>query len=172
MRACSGRDPAERGSSAIGPKPTPPRGEVQGSIRPRFGNRNDQQARKRAAGRHHAGVTRAAPQGTGEIAVQNAKQEQLLYKLQYVQDSVEVAVRDAASALDLALQRLELARAEYDLARRLASAELERFELGDSTLFIVNQREMAAAAAQFAVVNALTDCHKATAAYRAATAVL
>lgn len=81
-------------------------------------------------------------------------------------------MRDAASALDLALQRLELARAEYDLARRLASAELERFELGDSTLFIVNQREMAAAAAQFAVVNALTDCHKATAAYRAATAVL
>lgn len=90
----------------------------------------------------------------------------------YLQDTVEVAVRNDASALDLALQRLELARAEYDLARRLASAELERFELGDLTLFIVNLRGMAAAAAQFAVVNALTDCHKATAAYRAATAVL
>lgn len=122
------------------------------------------------------GITLESPvqrrKARGEIAVQNAKQEQLLYRLQYLKDAVEVTVRDAASALNLALQRLELARAEYDLARRLASAELERFELGDSTLFIVNQREMAAAAAQFAVVDALTDCHKATAAYRAATAVL
>lgn len=122
------------------------------------------------------GITLESPiqrrKARGEIAVQDAKQEQLLHKLRFLQDRVEVAVRDAASALDLALQRLELARAEYDLARRLASAELERFELGDSTLFIVNQREMAAAAAQYAVVSAMADCHTATAAYRAATAVL
>ncbi|MCY4187168.1 MAG: TolC family protein [Bryobacterales bacterium] len=108
----------------------------------------------------------------GEIAVQNAKQEQLVHKLHYVRDKAEVAVRDAASALDLALQRLDLARNEYALARRLAAAELERFELGDSTLFIVNQREMAAAGARSAVVRALADCHRATAAYRAATAAL
>ena len=123
-----------------------------------------------------AGVTLASPfqrrKARGEIAIQNAKQEQLLYKLRYLQDRVEVDVRDAASALELALQRLNLARAEYDVARRLAIAEMERFELGDSTLFIVNQREMAAAAAQLAAVNALTDCHIATAAYRAASATL
>ena len=122
------------------------------------------------------GITLESPvqrrKARGEIAIQNAKQEQLVHKLRYLQDRVEVAVRDAASALDMALQRLELARAEYDLARRLASAEMERFELGDSTLFIVNQREMAAASAQYEVVSALADCHRATAAYRAATAVL
>ncbi len=123
-----------------------------------------------------AGITLESPvqrrKARGEIAIQNAKQEQLLYKLRYVRDRVEVDVRDAASALELALRRLDLARAEYDVARRLAAAEMERFELGDSTLFIVNQREMAAAAAGLAAVDALADCHVATAAYRVATAVM
>lgn len=123
-----------------------------------------------------AGITLESPvqrrKASGELAVQNAKQEQLLHKLRYAQDKVEIEVRDAASALGLALRRLQLARAEYDIAWRLAAAELDRFELGDSTLFIVNQREMAAAAARLAAVDALTDCHIATAAYRAATAAL
>ena len=123
-----------------------------------------------------AGITLTSPfqrrKARGEVAIQAAKLEQLMHKLQYVRDKVVVEVRDAVSALELSLRRLELARAEYDVARRLATAEMERFELGDSTLFIVNQREMVAAYAQFVAVAALTDCHVATAAYRAATASL
>ena len=122
-----------------------------------------------------AGISLESPvqrrKARGEVAVWNAKQEQLLYKLRYVRDKVEVEVRDAASALTLALQRLDLARAEYEIARSLATAEVDRFELGDSTLFIVNQREVAAASARTAAVDSLTDCHIATAAYRAATAI-
>lgn len=123
-----------------------------------------------------AGIELASPfqrrKARGEVAIRNATQVQLLHKLRFLRDRVEVEVRDAASALDLGLQRLELARAEYGIAVRLATAEVERFELGDSTLFVVNQREMAAAAAQLAAVSALTDCHIAAAAYRAASALL
>ncbi len=123
-----------------------------------------------------AGITIESPfqrrKARGEVAVQNAEQERLLYELMYLRDSVAVEIRDAAGALSLALQRLVLARAEYDLAMRLAEAEVERFRFGDSTLFVVNQREVAAAAARYESVNALADCHVATTIYRASTATL
>ena len=123
-----------------------------------------------------AGITLSSPaqrrEAKGQVAIETAKQEQLMQKLLFARDRVEIEVRDAASALTLALQRLDLARAEAAIAQRLASAEMERFELGDSTLFIVNLREVAAATARIEAVNALTECHKATAAYRAATAAL
>ena len=123
-----------------------------------------------------AGITLTSPfqrrKARGEVAIQAAKQAQLMHKLQFVRDKVVVDVHDAVSALELALRRLELARAEFDVARRLGTAEMERFQLGGSTLFIVNQREVVAAYAQYAAIAALTDCHIATAAYRAATATL
>ena len=74
-----------------------------------------------------------------------AKLEQLRQKLRFARDRVTVEVRDAVSALSFSLQRLELARAESEVAQRLAEAERERFELGDSTVFMVNLRELSAA---------------------------
>jgi outer membrane protein TolC len=121
-----------------------------------------------------AGITLESPfqrrKAKGAVAVQMAKLEQLEQKLRFARDRIEVEVRDAASALDAALQRLELARAEQDAAEQMAEAERERFDLGDSTLFVVNLRELSAAGARFKVFQALADWHKAAAAYRAATA--
>lgn len=121
-----------------------------------------------------AGITLETPfqrrKAKGAAAVQEAKLAQLEHKLRFARDRIEVEVRDAASALDAALQRLELARAEQDAAQQLADAERERFDLGDSTLFVVNLRELAAASAGLKVFTALGDWHKAAASYRAATA--
>lgn len=121
-----------------------------------------------------AGVTLESPfqrrKAKGAAAVQVAKLEQLEQKLRFARDRIAVQVRDAASALDAALQRLALARDEQEAAQQLAQAEQERFELGDSTLFVVNLRELAAASARFKVFTALSDWHKAEAYYRAATA--
>ncbi len=50
-------------------------------------------------------------------------------------------VRDAHSALSGAASRYPSANSAWQLARRLEEAERLRFELGDSTLFMVNQRE-------------------------------
>ncbi len=120
-----------------------------------------------------AGVTLRSPfqrrKAKGMVALQEAKLTQLDQKLRFARNRIEVEVRDAASALEAALQRLELSRAELEVAQRLAQAERERFELGDSTLFIVNLRELSAAGARLKVLTALAESHKALAVYRAAT---
>ena len=121
-----------------------------------------------------AGVTLKSPfqrrKAKGMVALQEAKLEQLDQKLRFARNRIEVEVRDAVSALEAALQRLELSRAELEVAQQLAQAERDRFDLGDSTLFIVNLRELAAAGARLKVLSALAESHKALAVYRAATA--
>lgn len=81
-------------------------------------------------------------------------------------------VRDAVSAVNAEAARLEAARRESELAERLETAEREAFELGDSTLFLVNQRERAAAEARARVVDVLADYRIARAALAAARAAL
>ena len=57
-----------------------------------------------------------------------------------------------------------------DITRRLADAELRRFESGATTLLIVNLREQAAAEASVREVEATRDLWRAAAAWRALTA--
>jgi len=120
-----------------------------------------------------AGLTLKTPfqrrKAKGEMAIQEAKLAQLDQKLRFARDRVSVEVRDAVSALEAAFQRLELTRLEAEAARQLAEAERERFELGDSTLFVVNLRELSAADARLKVITSLAEYHKAMAVYRAAT---
>ena len=79
-------------------------------------------------------------------------------------------MRSAAAALRGAYERVALVRQEVEIADQLQQAELERFELGDGTLFVVNLRELAAASARLREVKALADYQKARAEYLAATA--
>ena len=106
----------------------------------------------------------------GQAAIGQAKLEQFDQELRFVRDLIQVEVRSALATLDAAFERLELAQAEMTLARQLADAERERFGLGDSTLFIVNLRELAAAGARLKVVSATADCHKSIAVYRTVAA--
>ena len=121
-----------------------------------------------------AGISLTSPfqrrKAKGAVAIQEARLSQLGQELRFARNRIEVEVRDAFSELEAALARLELARQELTAAQRLADAERERFELGDSTLFVVNLRELAAAGARLRVASALADCHKAAAEYRAAIA--
>ena len=56
------------------------------------------------------------------------------------------------------------------MTRRVEDAERLRFELGDSTLFVLNQREQATAEAAIREANALADYFRAYAAYELAIA--
>jgi len=105
----------------------------------------------------------------GEAAVQQAKLTQLDQELRYARNRIQVELNSSLAMLDAALERLDLARAELGLADSLADAERERFELGDSTLFIVNLRELSVAGSRLKVVAALADCHKSIAVYRTVT---
>ena len=85
-------------------------------------------------------------------------------------DRILADVRDAASALVAAEERVSVAGAELDVARSLSGQELKRFDLGEGTLLLVNLREQAALEAALRQIDALADWQKARAAYRAATA--
>ncbi len=86
--------------------------------------------------------------------------------------AVRAEVADALSATRLSLERLEAARREQTEARRLLRMERRGFELGEGTLFLLNQRERAAAEADSRVVDALAEYHQSVAAFRAATGEL
>jgi outer membrane protein TolC len=85
-------------------------------------------------------------------------------------DRVRAEVRDALSALDAAQRRVALVRREVEVTAQLEAAERQRFEAGDSTLFVVNLREQATAEARVREVDALLDWQRASASFRAATA--
>ncbi len=86
----------------------------------------------------------------------------------FARERIAVEVRDALIAIDAARQRVEVARREVDLARQLEQGERARFDLGESTLLVVNLREQATVDAALREVDALADYHRAVAAYRAA----
>ncbi len=108
----------------------------------------------------------------GRLAAQDARINALSAELRFVRDRVTADVQDAASAVRAAYDRLQFVRGELEVAQELEVAERERFDLGDSTLFLVNLREIATVDAAQGVVQALVDYHRAFVAYRAATADL
>lgn len=87
---------------------------------------------------------------SGRSAVERAEIETQALRLK--RDLVERKVRADVDAARVALResqrRVEAAARRAALARRLQQAEQRRFELGESTLFLVNQREQAFAEAQ------------------------
>ena len=85
-------------------------------------------------------------------------------------DQVSAEVKDAASALRTAHNRAQLATQEVQVALELADAERVRFDLGDSTLFTVNLRELAAVEAELREISAINDFLRALTVYERATA--
>lgn len=80
--------------------------------------------------------------------------------------AVEADVERAIVGLERTLERHGAVEREAALARRLAEAERERFDAGDTSLLVVNIRERAAAEAATRLVNAKAEYLRAVIAYR------
>jgi len=106
----------------------------------------------------------------GRSAAASAGMARVELQREFALDRVRAEVRDAVSALDAARRRIALVRREVEVAGLLEAGERQRFEEGDSTLFVVNLREQATAEARLREVDAVLDWHRASAAFRAATA--
>ncbi len=106
----------------------------------------------------------------GRSAAATAGMARVELQREFAIDRVRAEVRDAVSALDAARRRIALVRREVEVAGLLEAGERQRFEAGDSTLFVVNLREQATAEARLREVDALLDWHRASAAFRAAIA--
>lgn len=112
-------------------------------------------------------LTRVA---TGRERAASAQMARIDAQARLQRDRILADVRDAASALVAAEERVVIAGSELDVARALSRQELKRFDLGEGTLLLVNLREQAALEAALRQIDALADWQKARAAYHAATA--
>ena len=101
---------------------------------------------------------------------------QATYKLQKIdfdtlneKQRIITEVQDAVSAINTTYERFRAAEREVTLAVQLEEGERTKFQLGDSTLFLVNQRERATAEAKVKLIEIQAEYEQAVATFRAAT---
>ncbi len=107
----------------------------------------------------------------GRRATAEAEVEEARERARLVGDQVRAEVRDAVSALNAAAERIDVARDTAEVAEQVAAAERARFELGATTLLVVNLRETASADAESAHIDALAALLAAEAHWKAAAGV-
>ncbi len=105
----------------------------------------------------------------GRIAASNLKLEKIALELLTERQRISTEVLDALSAINTAYGRYQAAEQEVVLAQRLEEGERTRFQLGDSTLFLVNQRERATAEARSKLIEIQAEYEQAVATFRTVT---
>lgn len=110
--------------------------------------------------------------GRSEAERTEIEAQALRFKEDLARRKVRADVDAALVALRQSRRRVSAAERRVELARRLQQAERRRFELGESTLFLVNQREQAFAEARVERVSAQVDVLQAHASVRWATGTI
>lgn len=108
----------------------------------------------------------------GRQLVAETKGKQLAIREGFLRDQIAAEVKDAQSALRAAYERLRLLGEEVRVSRELEEAERTRFELGEGTLFVLNQREQATLDSAVREAIAEADYQRARSAHEYATGVL
>ncbi|HYE72768.1 MAG TPA: TolC family protein, partial [Blastocatellia bacterium] len=120
-----------------------------------------------------AGLTISLPlrqrTAQGQIQAAQLKLQKLELDLQSQQQVILTEVSDALNAINTTYDRYRAAEREVQLARELEQGERTRFSLGDSTLFLVNQRERATAEAENKLIEIQAEYEQSVATFRAAT---
>lgn len=98
-----------------------------------------------------AGINFSVPVGrwdaSGRRDTARAKTIKLTQDRELTKRQILLEVDDAWSAINTSVERYQATDAEVSLAKQLEDGERKRFAAGDSTLFLVNQRERATAEA-------------------------
>ncbi len=105
----------------------------------------------------------------GRIAAANLKLQKLDLDLTHERQRITTEVLDTVSAINTAYNMYLVALQEVNLAQQLEQGERTKFALGDSTLFLVNQRERAFAEARIKLIEMQMEYEQAVAAFRAVT---
>jgi outer membrane protein len=106
----------------------------------------------------------------GKILAANYSLQQIDVTQRMTLQQVLNEVDDAVSALKTIFVQYEAAQKELTLSRLLEEGEREKFTLGDSTIFMMNQRERARAEAEMKRLDVLAAYQQATAVFRAVSA--
>jgi outer membrane protein TolC len=107
----------------------------------------------------------------GRALTAQAALMQLKYQEEFQRDRIVAELKDAASALERSYELLINARENVAVARKVESGERERFARGLGTIVILNLRELVAAEAAFAEVDALAEFYRSLADYEAALGI-
>ncbi|MEZ6089472.1 MAG: TolC family protein [Pirellulaceae bacterium] len=108
--------------------------------------------------------------GIGKVRAARAKLAQLDAKQEFTVNKITVEVQNAFAALDAAYDRVESVREAVRLSAELARIERRKFDVGQSDLLAVFQREQFAIEAADAVIEATQDYFLARTAFLAALA--
>jgi len=100
------------------------------------------------------------------------ERRQVTVKKEQTRRKIRADVEGAFVDLRQSRRRVDAARERVELARRLQEAEQRRFEVGESTLFLVNKREQDFAKARKALVAARAGVARAVAEVRWATGTI
>ena len=95
----------------------------------------------------------------GKLKSARAELESWRVQAEFFYDQIATQVRDTLSALRAAEAQVEAAVEGAEVARRVAEAERTRFQLGATSLLIVNLREQSAADAEADAIDALANLH-------------
>lgn len=110
--------------------------------------------------------TRAAD---GQFAAAQLKIEKNDLEQRIKRQAIITEVTDAAQAVNAAHDGYLLALQELELARTLERGERQRFDAGDSTLFLVNQRERTTAEAEIKLIDTQAIYEQALIAFKIVT---
>lgn len=91
----------------------------------------------------------------GQIKQAELALEKLDVQERQMIEAIFIEISDAASAVNMAYEQYSAAVEELELSQRLEQGERTKFDYGDSTLFLVNQRERSTAEANINVIEAL-----------------
>jgi len=86
--------------------------------------------------------------------------------------SIMLEIENQFSAVNTTFERYQAAKQELDFAQQLEEGEKTRFEYGDSTLFLVNQRERSTAEAKLNLIDVLVEYHQSVTGFKAAAGEL
>ena len=108
----------------------------------------------------------------GQIAAAKLKIQKLTIDEKFERQRIEMELRDVASAINTACDKYNSAVLELSKAREVEEGEKLRFGVGDSTLFLVNQRERFSAEAELRMVETHVEYLQAVSALKASTCSL
>jgi outer membrane protein TolC len=91
----------------------------------------------------------------GKASAARAKAAANRAEVQFIEDTLRARVRDAASAVRAAEERVQLTGDVVETADELAEGERRRFDVGSSNLIFVNLREQQAALAKVRLIDAV-----------------
>lgn len=123
-----------------------------------------------------AGVSVSVPlryrKQLGELRQAELELEKLTAQQRWLMGQVFIEVMDSVSFWGQTVAQATAAEAEVSFAQTVEAGERKRFELGDSTLFMVNQRERFTAEARQRFVDVLAQSYYARTLYQVVTNTL